>query len=154
MGTLPGMRFYQQGESEGFRIHQPIELRRVADEAPDSEIAALFEKILRITNSDVFHAAQWNLLTVNPEGDISPDGLIACEWRSPKAWKLIAVNLSPGISQGRIPLGERVSAEKQYMFYDELNDVHYPRAGANLHASGLFVQRDGYKAHLFDVTSI
>jgi hypothetical protein len=153
MGTVPGLRFYLQGEPEGFATHQPIELRRIADQPPNPAIAKIFAKILKITNEDVFHNAEWNLLQINAEGDASPGGLIAYEWRSEKSWKLIVVNLSGNPSQGRIPFGENVSAEKQYMFYDELNDVHYARDGKELHAIGLFVRRDAFQAHLFDVTS-
>jgi hypothetical protein len=152
MGSLPGLRFYYQGELEGCRIHQPIELGRFPVEPVDSEIAVFFQKILAITNGETFHSAQWTLLPINSEGDISPDGLIAYEWRSSNVWKLVVVNLLAGASQGRIPLGERVAADRQYVFYDELNDVRYARSGEELHDSGLFVRREGFQAHLFDVT--
>lgn len=151
MGSVPGMRFYMQGEPEGYAVHQPIELRRIAEQPADPAIAALFEQILKITNENVFHNAEWNLLPVNLEGDAPPDGLIAYEWRSQESWKLIVVNLAGNPSQGRIPLGDRVSSEKQYMLYDELNDVRYPRDGKELSAAGLFVRRDGYQAHVFDI---
>ena len=154
MGTVPGMRFYMQGEPEGFTVHQPIELRRIAEHPADPAIAALFDKILKVTNEDVFHNAEWNLLPVNHEGDTPPDGLIAYEWRSQKSWKLVVANLSGNPSQGRIPLGGQASAEKRYVFYDELDDVRYPRDGKELSATGLFVRRDGYQAHVFDVTSV
>src|SRR5579863_3820954 len=122
MGTVPGLRFYHHGELEGRQIHQPIELGVMAVGPPDPEITALFEKLLAITAQDVFHTAQWSLLPMNREGDVSPDGLIACEWRSPETWKLIVVNLSGVASQARIPLGDRVSSATQYDLYDELND--------------------------------
>ena len=153
MGTLPGLRFYHQGELEGRQIHQPIELGRLPVEPADTDIAAIFQKILAITEEEVFHSAQWSLLPIKSEGDLSPDGLVAYEWRSRDVWKLIVVNLSDRTSQGRIPLGERVSAGQNYIFYDELNDVQYPRSGEELHNLGLFVQRDGFQVHLFNVTS-
>jgi hypothetical protein len=153
MGTLPGVRFYHQGELEGRQIHQPIELGRLPVEPADPEIATIFQKILAITEEAAFHAARWSLLPVNSEGDISSDGLVAYEWRSRDVWKLIVVNLSDHTSQGRIPFGENVSAGQNYIFYDELNDVKYPRSGEELHNLGLFVQRNGFQAHLFDVTS-
>lgn len=154
LGGLPGLRFYHQGELEGRKIRQPIELAKVEEEPADPEIAAYFEKILRITNEAVFHDGKWNLLAVNREGDTTSDGLFAWEWRSEVAWKLIVANLSGVVSQGRIPLGVRVCAEKQYMFYDELNDVRYPRTGSELRTTGLFVRRDAFQAHLFEVTPI
>lgn len=152
-GTLPGMRFYHQGELEGRRIHLPITLRIAADEPPDPPSQAFFQKILQITKHDVFHEGQWALLELVPEGDPSPYGLVVYEWRSANAWKVIAVNLTGDTSQGRLRLGGRVSPARQYIFYDELNDVEYLRSGEELHNVGLFIRRDGFQAHLFNVTT-
>ena len=152
LATLPGMRFYHQGELEGRRIRQPISLRLAADEPPDLFSTNFFQKILRITKQDVFHEGKWNLLDVAPEGDAPTDALLVYEWRSPKAWKIIAVNLAAYTSQGRVHLGDRVSPTQNYIFNDELNNVRYDRSGQELHGMGLFVRRDPFQAHLFDIT--
>ena len=151
MSTVPGMRFYHQGELEGRKIFSPIALRRAAPEEPDLAVVAFFGKILHVTNEDVFHRGTWNLLGVTAEGDSTSGNLVAYEWRSDTAWKIIVTNLSGGASQGRIPLGDRVSASKQYIFDDQLNGVQYQRDGNELQGIGLFVRRDGFGAHLFDV---
>jgi len=152
LGTLPGMRFYHQGELEGRRIHLPITLRIAADEPPDPISTNFFRKILQITRQNVFHEGKWNLLDVAPEGDAPPDALLVYEWRSPKAWKIIAVNLAAYTSQGRVHLADRVSPAQNYTFNDELNNVRYDRSGQELHNLGLFVRRDAFQAHLFDIT--
>ncbi len=152
LGTLPGIRFYHQGELEGRKICQPITLRTSADEPPDPISTNFFQKILQITRQDVFHEGKWNLLDVAPEGDAPPDALVVYEWRSPKAWKIIAVNLAAYTSQGRVPLAGRVSPSQNYIFNDELNNVRYDRTGQELHEIGLFVRRDPFQAHLFDIT--
>jgi hypothetical protein len=152
LGTLPGIRFYHQGELEGRRIHLPITLRIAADEPPDPISTKFFQKILQITKQDVFHEGKWNLLDVAPEGDAPADALLVYEWRSPKAWKIIAVNLACYTSQGRVPLAGRVSPTQNYIFNDELNNVRYNRTGQELHNPGLFIRRDPYQAHLFDIT--
>ncbi len=153
LSTLPGIRFYHQGELEGRRIHLPITLRIAADEPPDPLSAKFFQKILQITRQDVFHEGKWNLLDVAPEGDAPPDALMVYEWRSPKAWKIIAVNLAAYASQGRVPLAGRVSPTQNYAFNDELNNVRYDRTGAELHNLGLFIRRDAFQAHIFDITT-
>jgi len=152
LGTLPGMRFYHQGELEGRRVHLPITLRIAADEPPDPISANFFRKILQITRQDVFHEGKWNLLDVAPEGDAPTDALLVYEWRSTKAWKIIAVNLAAYTSQGRVHLADRVSPQQNYIFNDELNNVRYDRTGQELHNIGLFIRRDAFQAHLFDVT--
>ncbi len=153
LGTLPGIRFYHQGELEGRRIHLPITLRIAADEPLDSISTNFFQKILRITRQDVFHEGKWNLLDVAPEGDAPADALLVYEWCSPKAWKIIAVNLAAYASQGRVPLAGRVSPTQNYIFNDELNNVRYNRTGQELLNPGLFIRRDPYQAHLFDITT-
>jgi hypothetical protein len=152
MGTLPGMRLYHQGELEGAEINLPITLRVGAVTAADPAATAFFTKILRITKDDIFHRGEWNLLTVTSEGDDSSGNLVVYEWRSDKAWKVIAVNLAGSASQGRVHFGDRPLATKEYVFYDELNDVRYIRSADELRSPGLFVRREGFDAHLFNVS--
>jgi hypothetical protein len=66
---------------------------------------------------------------------------------------VIAVNLSSGAAQGRVHLADRVQSSKNYVFYDELNDVRYPRSGEELSNLGLFIRREAFEAHLFDVAA-
>jgi glycosidase len=153
MGTLPGMRFYQQGEIEGRKIRLPIQLRTAADEPPDPYSVAFFRKILSLTREDIFHDGRWDVLDVAAEGYTSPAGLLVYEWRSKKDWRVIAVNLAAGPSQGRVRLGDRISATQQYVFYDQLNEVRYDRSGPELHDVGLFVRLEGFQAHIFNITS-
>jgi Alpha amylase, catalytic domain len=152
MGTLPGMRFYQQGEIEGLRIRLPISLRIAAPEQRDPVSEALFRRILNITREDAFHAGRWGMLDVAPAGDDSANNIVAYEWRSEKSWKVMVVNLGGWPSQARVRLGERVSADGKYDFHDQLDDEHYLRDGKELSAEGLFVRREAGGAHLFDVT--
>jgi hypothetical protein len=151
MGTLPGMRFYHQGELEGRRIHFPITLRTAAPEVADPLSATLFRKVLRIAKEEVFHTGQWNLLPVAPEGDSTSGNLFIYEWRSEKLWKVVAVNLSSEPSQGRVWFGDRPLPANEYVFYDEMNDVRYLRSGDEIRNRGLFVRREGFSAHLFNV---
>jgi hypothetical protein len=152
VGTLPGMRFYHQGELEGSSIRLPITLRTSAEEPVDTASTAFFAKILRITKDAVFHNGTWNLMSVAPDGDSTAGNLVVYEWRSDKAWKVIAVNLAGSASQGRVSFGDVPLAAKEYVFYDELNDVRYLRTSDELRSLGLFVRRDGFDAHLFHVS--
>jgi Alpha amylase, catalytic domain len=152
MGTVPGMRLYQQNELDGWKVHLPVTLRMAADEPPDPLIASLFAKILRSTAEDVFHKGQWNLLPVTAEGDASPDGLVVYEWRWKTFWKVIVTNLAGQASQGRVHFGSRALPAKEYIFDDQLNDVRYVRASQELCSLGLFVRREAFQAHIFDVS--
>jgi hypothetical protein len=132
----------------------PVTLRMPADEPLDGFSIAFFQKVLSLTREDVFHNGEWNMLEVAAEGHTSPAGLLVYEWRSKEAWKIIAVNLAAGASQGRVRLGERVSQARQYDFFDELNNVRYDRSGQELHDVGLFVRLEGFQAHIFSITLV
>ena len=152
MGTVPGMLFYYQGELEGCEPHLPITLRAQANAPPDEFCVEFYKKILGISNDDVFHHGHWRLLPIWPEGDATSSNIIAYEWRSEKSRKVAAVNLAGEASQGRIPFGDSVLADRDYIFYDELHDFRYPRNGKELNEIGLFVRLEGFQAHLFNVT--
>jgi hypothetical protein len=152
MGTVPGMRFYYQGELEGCEPHLPITLRAPANAPPDEFCVMFFNKVLEISKDDVFHRGQWRVLPIQPERDATSGNIVTYEWRLEKSWKVAAVNLAGEASQGRIQFGDTVLADQDYIFYDELHDVRYPRKGEELHGMGLFVRLEGFQAHLFDIT--
>lgn len=152
MGTLPGMRFYEEAEIEGAKIHLPVALRRVAEEPPNPSSVALFEKILLATKQDIFHKGIWSLLPLNSEGEQTSGNLVAYEWRFENLWKVIVVNLTGAVSQGRVSFGDRPLGAEEYVFHDELDDIRYSRSGEEMRRLGLFVRREAFQAHLFDVS--
>jgi hypothetical protein len=153
MGTLPGMRFYQQGEELGFKVRTPIELRIVAEEAPDPFRRDFFAKLFAATHEDAFHTGQWSLLNVASDNEQTGGNILAYQWRSQNAWKLVVVNLSRVTSQGRIHLDGAIDEKRSYNFTDAMDGTVYLRQGAELHQAGLFVRRGPYEGHIFDVAS-
>ena len=152
MGTLPGMRFYYQSELEGMP-QLPITLRVPSNQPPNQFCVELFSRILGFANEAVFHQGDWQLLPTSPAWDSTFNDLIVYEWRLAGAWKVIAVNLKPAPAQGWVHLGSSIVSGKDYIFYDQLHHVRYPRKGNEIAETGLFVRLDGFQAHLFDVSS-
>ncbi len=151
--TAPGMRLSFQGQLEGRKIHLPIELATAADEPVDPAIRALYEKLLKISNQETFHSGEWKLLAVQAADDSTAVNLIAYQWRSAAAWKLVVVNLGAVASQGRVQIVDEISSASQYSLRDELNDATYTWKGEDITRGGLFVRLDAYRAQLFDITS-
>lgn len=149
--TLPGMRFYHHGQFEGLRIRPPVQLSAAAEEAPNADIRALYERLLPISDEDLLHTGVWRLLEAQFASDSSHENLIAFEWRSAAAWKVVVVNLSGAASQGRLHLDNLPVGRLR--FFDQLHDAAYLREGADLQANGLFVRLDPWQAHSFAVTS-
>jgi len=149
--TLPGMKLYHQGQLEGKTIKLPVQLRTIKIEEPDGEIRSFYEKLLFITKQDVFHEGEWRLKEVFFFVDESFQNLIAYTWKSSLRTKLVVVNLSQNLSQGRIHLMNELAGEGDFLFLDELNNQQYVRKGADIATAGLHVILDGYKAHVFDI---
>lgn len=156
VATLPGMRFYHQGQLEGKRIRLPIQLCMAADEVPEQDYIAFYDRILRITHEDVFHSGQWRLLEVHPAGDRSHENLIAYQWRSETAWKIVVVNLDSVVAHGRVRFedgrGTGLPAPRSYSLFDQLSEQLYERPREALIEDGLYVRLDGFGTHLFAVS--
>ncbi len=153
VATLPGMRFYHQGQLEGKRLRLPVQLGRAANEAPDPAVHAFYEKILRIANEEAFHKGEWRLLELRSAGDATFESLVAYQWRFENAWKVIVVNLSNATAQGLLSLGDQIDASKQYVLFDQLNDTTYERSGSDLAQNGLYVRLEEYGSHILAVSA-
>lgn len=151
IATLPGLRFYHQGQLEGRRIQLPIALSRAAAEPADPAIEHLYRQLLRISNEQVFHAGAWRRLESEDLGDGTASNLIVYDWQTENCWKLIVVNLANAASQARIHLGDRIAPERCYRFNDQLNQAVYLRDADELRGPGLYVRLDPFRAHLFDI---
>ncbi len=149
--TLPGMRFYHQGQLEGRKLFQPIELARAAAEAPDAEVQALYLKLLKITQEDVFHRGEWSLLEVSPASDATFSNLIAYQWKTSEALKVVVANLSPDVSRGRLLLGTSMPRPGPRTFVDQLSAKRYEQDGSDLAQSGLAVNLEAYGTRIFDL---
>jgi hypothetical protein len=150
--TLPGLRFFYQGQFVGKEIHLPMPLNRAIDEAPDTELAAIYGHILAVGADPAFHTGEWSLLPVETLDD-SSGNLLAYRWKGPDGYRAVILNLGPGTAQGRVKLTGDLEPSAQYDFADRLNDQSYVRDRDELEANdGLYVRLDGYKGHIFAVS--
>lgn len=150
--TLPGIRLYYQGQIEGNRIKMPVQLRRIMREKTDREVKIFYERLLSIMSQDIFHSGQWRLWEAYPMNDGSCGNLIAYTWTLGRQIKLIVVNMSPAVSQGRIPLNGVVSGNDEYVLTDEMHGISYVRNGADMENPGLIVILNSFKSHIFDIS--
>ncbi len=150
--TLPGMKLYHQGQIEGYKTKIPVQLRRILHEDKDERITSLYERLLSITQQDVFLDGQWRLWEIFPISDASCANMIAYTWELGGQLKLVVVNMSQSVSQGRIPLGDMISTSKEYILTDELHNTVYTRTADDMSNTGLIVILDSFKAHIFDIS--
>jgi glycosidase len=150
--TLPGLRFFHQGQFTGKEIHLPMPLNQAIDEPPDLVLEQIYENILGIANDPAFHSGDWELLEVEGVDDTSGN-LLAYRWRGPDGYRAVILNLGAGPAQGRIRFADDLAISPRYDFADILNQQIYLRDRDDLDANGLYVRLEGHHAHIFAVSA-
>jgi len=107
VGTLPGMRFYHEGQFDGRRTRLPVQLARAPEPAPDPESGAFYRALLTATLDEPFRCGRFRWLeSCEPGGGYNESAILACVWElPPDSRRLVAVNLSPEPARGYYRLG-------------------------------------------------
>nr|MBA2303596.1 alpha-amylase [Acidobacteriota bacterium] len=98
--TLPGMRFFFDGQLDGARIKPPVQLGKWPDEPVVPLVREMYERLLAATWDSLFHEGDWQLIEVGDGGDSTDADLIAWEWRLEGRLAVVVVNLGAGMAQG------------------------------------------------------
>jgi hypothetical protein len=152
--TVPGMRFFNDGQFEGFHTQLVVQLARAQEEALDTKIYGMYERILRIIDAPEFHGKGWKLLEAQNAGDTTNSDIIPYVWRSDAGMKLVIVNLGPATATARLYLSDDLLPGKVLAFRDLLSELSYEKQAMELKKSGLLVKEDGFAAHIFDVKPV
>lgn len=151
ISTIMGMRFYFDGQFEGFRIKIPVQLNKQPKEIPAKCISEHYAKLLEIINSDVFKLGEWNLLDISEawKNNESFVNIIAWEWRYENDSRIIVVNYSESKSQCRVKF--EVSSTDEIELCDLLHEQKFVRSTEEISSEGLYIDLDPYKCHIFRV---
>jgi glycosidase len=145
--TLPGLRFFFDGQFTGASLHAPVQLGRWVAEPERPDIRDLYQRLLATLGDPLFHDGEWSLLNVRSAGDPSDANLIAAAWRLHDRSAVVVVNLSNRESQGLVDL-ETIPPGATFDLVDRLTDARYRRSHAELR-TGLYVRLHPGDAHLF-----
>jgi hypothetical protein len=147
LATLPGMRFFFDGQENGARLRAPVQLGRWPDEEVAPHVRDLYTRLLRAADDELFHAGEWRLLDADPAGDRTHQDLIAWQWSLGERRAVTVVNLGAGSAQGHVRVGPLPSGE-QWEFDDQLTGARYRWSRDSLTRTGLYVRLDAGGAHL------
>jgi hypothetical protein len=151
LATLPGLRFYFDGQMEGRKIRTPVQLGRWLDEPVNDRIHEMYERLLRASAGRLFHDGDWSLLDVTPADDETFRDLIAYRWRLDHQLAIVAVNLGPRASHGHVQIAADLPPGDRFDFEDRLTDVVYAWHRPPLLERGLYVRLEPGEAHLLTV---
>jgi glycosidase len=148
MSTLEGARLYHDGQLDGHRTHVPVFLGRGPDEAPDDDLEAFYERLLRGVEESELHHGRWQLCQCSgwPDND-AYRRLVSWCWSSPGGHELVVVNLSDAPAQAMVHLPWDDLRGATWTLSDRLSGQTFDRQGDELADSGLYVGLDAWASH-------
>jgi hypothetical protein len=149
LATLPGLRFYFDGQLEGRRVRTPVQLGRWVDEPPDERIRDLYRRLLTVSAMPLFHEGEWTLLDVAGAGDDSFTSLIAYRWRHEDRLAVMVANVGDGTASGHVSIASELPPKQVFDVRDILADAVYTWERTGLAEHGLYVRLPAGGAHLF-----
>jgi glycosidase len=149
--SLTGARLVHEGQLEGRRVRLPVFLARRADEEPDLELRAFYERLLGALGDPVFRNGDWQLGERSGwEGNDTWRNLLAWGWRGDEARSLVVVNLGDAPAAGHVSLPWEDLRGRTWRLDDASTGETYERRGDDLR-DGLYVALDAGGWHLFDM---
>lgn len=147
--TIPGLMLYQDGQWEGRKLKQVMQLGREAKEPQHPKIEKFYEKLLAITLDRAFRDGVWELLFAHKAWDDNHtnSNLLAWKWKLAARNIIVVVNYSPVPSQCFLKFSFSTSDDK-VLFNDVMNDNIYIRAVAELTDKGLYIDLPPWKSHI------
>lgn len=145
--TLPGLRFFFDGQFSGATVRPPVQLGRWPDDQDRPDIRELYTRLLKTIDKPLFHDGTWLLLDVRGAGDLTSGDLIACAWRKGKDLAVIVANITDHEAQGLVTIGELPKGDT-FELKDQLSERSWKWARRDLD-NGLYVRLASGDAHLF-----
>jgi hypothetical protein len=156
----PGLRFFHQGQAEGFREKIPVHLSRGPVEAVNPDLRKFYDRLLSTLRRPEPGDGQWQLLECSPawDGNGTWDSFICFAWRGSETRgsngsSLIVVNYAPNQSQCylHISLGELKG--KTICLRDLMGPAIYERPGDEILSRGLYLDLPAWGYHVFELTT-
>jgi hypothetical protein len=150
--TLPGLRFFFDGQLEGADVRSPVQLGRWPADPDRADIRDLYARLLLAIDRPLFHDGEWALLAVDGAGDATNTDLLACAWSHGTDAAIVAANITDHDAQGLVQVGG-LPAGDLFDLKDQLSDRSHRWTREDL-GHGLYVSLHSGDAHLFLVTAV
>jgi hypothetical protein len=151
--TLPGMRFFHEGQLEARRLRVPVQFCRRPKEAVQSEVREFYRSLLAELAQPPLREGTWKLLHPQPawEGNSSHALILSHRWDHPAGSRVIALNYGDHQAQCYLPLQLHGIAARKVRLHDLLTRASLERDGDELLKPGLYLDLAPYQIHLLSV---
>lgn len=154
--TVPGMRFFQDGQFEGRRKHPNIHLGRRAEESPDPLMRDFYGRLLPVLRKPELREGAWRLLEQTPAWAENPtwQNYIAYEWRGGDRQQMwVVVNFGATAGQCYVHFDDDSLRGVPFLLRDQMSRAWYQRDGSELADKGLYVDLPAWGYYVFDVVA-
>jgi hypothetical protein len=154
VGTVPGMRFFFDGQHDGRRVRSPVQLARWPEEPANPAARAIYGAVLTFASRPVLHDGTWRPLATETAGDGTFSDVLAYCWHTAADLAVVAVNLGTSTSHANIRFDSALLPPGEaFRFEDALSGGKYPWTRGDLERTGLYVRLEPGSAHLFSVVA-
>jgi glycosidase len=152
----PGLRFFHQGQLEGFSKPISPHLYRGPEEFIDESVQQFYAQLLNLLREPVLRQGSWQLLQCTPawDGNGAWENFIAFIWQGDQNCLLITINFAPYQGQCRVLLPFHEPAERVVHLEDRFSPAVYERDGDQLAMSGLYLDMPAWEYHVFQVNGL
>ena len=152
ISTIPGMKFYFDGQFEGKKIRLPVQLGREPIEKPARMVADFYNKVFPILKNKIFIEGEFCKLETEPTGpdNNSYDNMFAFMWKLQSEIWLVAINYSDSASQCRLIFDPETDKSKITLI-DYVTGDTYVRRVEEIKNVGLYIELKSYHYHIFSI---
>lgn len=152
--TVPGLRFFHDGQLDGRRYAPSIHLSRRVKEEADPILRDFYNALLRTLNRAQFENGTWRLLDRREAWADNPTWkhFLTYEWRDGDRRTWVVVNYGPTYGQCYMLPADDTLRGRMLLLRDQLSRAWYERDGNDLCNRGLYLDMPAWGYHVFDVT--
>jgi hypothetical protein len=149
----PGLRFFHQGQLEGWRKRISPHLVRAPEEPVDEPLQRFYDALMAVLKDRIVRDGEWRLLESAPawDGNWTCDCFIAWSWAEGAELRLVVVNYAGNQSQCYLRLPFADIADRTLLLQDLTSSACYVREGSELVSRGLYLDVPPWKYHVFAI---
>jgi hypothetical protein len=149
----PGLRFLQEGQLDGRRVHVAMHLGRRPDEPVDTALRTFYQRLLAALKRPEAHVGDWRLRECRAAwpGNPTSEQFLVQSWEAPAGRLLACVNYGPTRGQCWADAAFEGLEGRGVVLSDLLGPDRYERDGTALAHGGLYLDLPAWGHHVFEV---
>ena len=152
----PGLRFFHQGQAEGYTKRIPVHLGRGPAEAANENLRRFYDRLWGCLRRPGVREGEWRLLESSPawDGNWTYDCFVCFAWQgSGRSSFLIVVNYAPNQSQCYLQIPVAELQGNTLRLADLMGSAEYDRQIDAIRSRGLYLDLPAWGYHVFEMTT-